>query len=296
MGSNFRLDIPSLKMIAAMVLAGSIGVFVVESGEPALTVVFFRCLIGGGTLLLYCLIAHPKILYKLTRRTFFLMCLSGLTMAANWLLFFMAYSHASISMVTTVYHVYPFVLLFASAMLFHEKITLPSFAWAALAFAGVALVAMGGNNGAVMDVTGLALTMAAMTCYAITLLITKYLSNSPTDLLSVVQLLVGAILLLPLAGMDGLRIGADSWKYLLVIGVVHTALLYMLLYGAVQSLDTNRVAILSFLYPLTALIFDVLVYDVRPGTAQILGLAAIIIAVLGERLKLHKSKDRCADC
>lgn len=131
MRSDSRLDIPSLKMIAAMVLAGSIGVLVVESGEPALTVVLFRCLIGGGTLLLYCLVTHRNVLTKFTKRTFFLMCLSGLTMAADWVLFFMAYNHASISLVTTVYHVYPFVLLFASAMLFHEKINIASFAWAA---------------------------------------------------------------------------------------------------------------------------------------------------------------------
>ncbi len=146
-----------------------------------------------------------------------------------------------------------------------------------------------------MNATGLALTTAAMTCYAITLLITKHLAKSPTDLLSVVQLLVGAIVLLPLASVDSLRIGVDSWKFLLIIGVVHTALLYMLLYGAVQSLDTKRVAVLSFLYPLTALVFDVLVYGIRPGAAQITGLAAIIIAVLGERLKLHQAKNACTE-
>ena len=50
---------------------------------------------------------------------------------------------------------------------------------------GVVLVAMGGSSGAVMSATGLALTMAAMTCYAITLLVTKHLAKSPTGVLSI---------------------------------------------------------------------------------------------------------------
>ncbi|NQV65465.1 MAG: DMT family transporter [SAR86 cluster bacterium] len=291
----FRENIASLKMIIAMALAGSIGIFVVESGEPALIIVFYRCLIGGGVLLIYCLLAHRGHFAQLAMRSFFLMCLSGITMAANWVLFFMAYSHASISMVTTVYHVYPFALLFASAVIFCEKITAHSVGWAVCAFAGVVFVAMGPEQGAAMSSVGLGLTLAAMFCYVATLLITKHLTDMPASLLSVVQLLVGAAILLPLAGFGSLQVNGDSWKFLLIIGVVHTAILYVLLYGAVQSLESNRIAILSFLYPLTALGFDVLVYDVRPTVMQVTGLIMIILAFLGDRFKLFKSKTACTE-
>lgn len=277
-----------------MVLAGSIGIFVVESGEPALTVVFYRCLIGGVALLIYCLFANRNDFAQLTLRDILMMSLSGLTMAANWVMFFMAYSHASISMVTTVYHVYPFVLLFASAVIFNEKIYFRSMAWAICAFFGVVFVAGGNGQGAGMSVIGLGLTMAAMICYATTLLITKHLTNVPASLLSLVQLLVGAFALLPLIGTSGLCIYDGSWVLLLIIGVVHTGLLYVLLYGAVQSLETSRIAILSFLYPLTALIFDVAVYGVRPDGMQIAGLVLITFAVLGEKLQLFKPKAECS--
>lgn len=290
----FTTNGPSLKMVSAMVLAGSIGIFVVESGEPALTVVFYRCLIGGIALLIYCLFANRSDFAQLTLRNILLMSLSGLTMTANWVLFFMAYSHASISMVTTVYHVYPFVLLFASAMVFREKINSSSVGWALCAFLGVAFVALGNGKGATMSVAGLGLTMTAMIFYAATLLITKHLSNVPASLLSLVQLLIGTVVLLPLTGVAGLRVPSEAWGLLLTIGVVHTGLLYVLLYGAVQSLETNRLAILSFLYPLTALIFDVVAYGVRPDGIQITGLALITFAVLGEKLKFSKPKTECS--
>lgn len=288
MAPFFTTNAPILKMITAMALAGSIGIFVVESGETALTVVFYRCLIGGLSLLIYCLLVNRNDFAKLTLSNILMMGLSGLTMAANWVMFFMAYNHASISMVTTVYHVYPFVLLFASAMIFREKITARSLGWAMCAFLGVIFVARGTGQGAEVSATGLGLTMAAMICYAVTLLITKHLAKVPASLLSLVQLLVGALALFPLIGVAGLAVDSDSWGLLLTIGVVHTGLLYVLLYGAVQSLETNRLAILSFLYPLTALIFDVAVYGVRPDWIQVTGLTLITFAVLGEKLQFFK--------
>lgn len=285
MASFITTNGSNLKMIAAMILAGSIGILVVESGLPAMTIVFYRCLIGGFALLIYCLIVNRHDFAQLTLRITLLICLSGLTMAANWVLFFMAYSHASISMVTTVYHVYPFVLIFASALFFNEKFSSRSIYCAICAFLGVVFVARGGGQGADMSITGLALTMVAMIFYATTLLITKHLANIPASLVSLVQLLVGALALLPLIGTNGLGIDSSSWGYLLTIGVVHTGLMYVLLYSAVQSLDTSRIAILSFLYPLTALAFDIAVYGVRPDGMQITGLALITFAVLAEKVR-----------
>lgn len=292
--SFLTTNTPSLKMILAMVLAGSIGIFVTESGEAAMTVVFYRCLIGGLALLIYCLFVNRNDFAQLTLRNILMIGLSGLTMAANWVLFFMAYNHASISMVTTVYHVYPFVLLFVSAIIFREKITARSIGWAMCAFLGVVFIARGAGHGAEMGVVGLGLTMTAMICYAVTLLITKHLNKVPTSLLSLVQLLVGALALLPLTGTFGLRVDFDSWGYLLIIGVVHTGLLYVLLYGAVQSLETDRLVVLSFLYPLTALIFDIAIYNVRPDWIQLTGIALITCAVFGEKLQFLKPKTGCS--
>ena len=44
----------SLEMIAAMLISGTIGWFVLVSGQSVVDVVFWRCVIGGATLLLVC--------------------------------------------------------------------------------------------------------------------------------------------------------------------------------------------------------------------------------------------------
>lgn len=44
----------SLEMIVAMLISGTIGWFVLVSGQPVLEVVFWRCVFGAGALLGIC--------------------------------------------------------------------------------------------------------------------------------------------------------------------------------------------------------------------------------------------------
>ncbi|MGO8026817.1 EamA family transporter, partial [Rhizobium leguminosarum] len=55
----------------------------------------------------------------------------------NWLLLFASYSHATISIATTVYNTQPFMLLVLGALFLGEKITATKLFWLTLAFAGM---------------------------------------------------------------------------------------------------------------------------------------------------------------
>ena len=101
----------SLEMIAAMLISGTIGWFVLVSGQPVLEVVFWRCVFGAGTLLLICAamgLLKPGVL---TRATFLLAVVSGVAIVGNWVLLFASYSRASIAIGTAVYNVQPFMLV-----------------------------------------------------------------------------------------------------------------------------------------------------------------------------------------
>ena len=72
------------QMAAAMTLSGTLGVFVLESGQSAWNVVFFRCLFGALSLLAYCWargLLRPG-LY--TRRTLALALAAGAALVLNW--------------------------------------------------------------------------------------------------------------------------------------------------------------------------------------------------------------------
>ena len=100
-----------LQMTAAMVISGSVGAFVFESGQSATNVVFFRCLFGALALAAYCAVQGLLRPEHLTRRVLLLAAAGGAAIVFNWVLLFASFHHASISIATAVYNTQPFMLL-----------------------------------------------------------------------------------------------------------------------------------------------------------------------------------------
>ncbi|MFL6877590.1 DMT family transporter [Pseudomonas marginalis] len=273
----------SWEMIAAMLISGTIGWFVLVSGVSVLEVVFWRCVIGGLTLLLVCALLGYLRLDLLSWATFGLAMLSGVAIVGNWLLLFESYSRASIAISTAVYNVQPFMLVMLAALFLGEKITVQKLAWLSLAFLGMlAIVTAHGDQPTGDDyLAGIALALGAALLYAIAALIIKRLKDVPPHLMALIQVTTGAVLLAPLVPWNSLPATTNAWAALVTLGVVHTGLMYVLLYGAIQKLPTAITGALSFIYPIAAIFVDWIAFGHRLGWLQWLGVAAILLAAAG---------------
>ncbi|RBJ69711.1 EamA family transporter, partial [Pseudomonas sp. MWU12-2534b] len=87
--------------------------------------------------------------------------------------------------------------------------------------------------------------------------------------------------LAPFAHFNGLPQTSGAWASLVTLGVVHTGLMYVLLYGAIQKLPTALTGALSFIYPIAAIFVDWFAFGHRLETLQWLGVAAILLAAAG---------------
>ncbi|MBB4230381.1 DMT family transporter [Rhizobium mongolense] len=277
----------TVEMTAAMVISGTIGWFVVMSGQPVSGVVFWRCLFGAASLLVICGalgFLKPGIL---SPRSFGIAVLGGIAIVANWLLLFASYSHASISIATTVYNTQPFMLLALGAAFLREKITLAKLFWLALAFAGmVAIVEAKPEAGGISGSYGLgiALALGAAFFYALAALAAKWLKGTPPHLIALIQVSTGILMLAPVTDFSDLPTTAGSWGILVAMGVVHTGLMYVLLYGAIQKLPTHLTGALSFIYPIVAIAVDGLAFGRALQPLQVLGAAIILVAAAGMNL------------
>ena len=274
----------SLEMTTAMLISGTIGWFVLVSGQPVLDVVFWRCVFGAGALLLIC--GAFGFLRKdiLTSRRFLLAVLSGVAIVGNWVLLFASYSRASIAIGTAVYNVQPFILVGLAALFLGEKITAQKLSWLALAFAGMlAIVSAHGEQGAVGSdyLLGIVLALGAALLYAFAALLIKHLSGTPPHLIALIQVCTGVLLLAPWAHFDALPQQPSAWASLVTLGVLHTGVMYVLLYGAIQKLPTALTGALSFIYPIAAIFVDWLAFGHRLQALQWLGVAAILLAAAG---------------
>ncbi|KAF1051218.1 MAG: hypothetical protein GAK43_02505 [Stenotrophomonas maltophilia] len=271
-------------MVSAMLISGTIGALVLLSGQPVLNVVFWRCVFGAATLLAICAAFGFLRRGLLNRRAFGLVVLSGLAIVGNWVLLFASYSRASIAIGTAVYNVQPFLLVLLAAVFLGERLSLLKLGWLGVAFLGVlAIVSAHGQSAAPAAdyLTGIALAVGAALLYAIAALIIKRLQGVPPHLIALVQMVIGVLALAPLADFQALPQNGAAWGYLLTLGVVHTGLMYVLLYGAIQKLPTTLTGALSFIYPIAAILVDWLYFGHRLSALQWLGVAAILLAVAG---------------
>jgi drug/metabolite transporter (DMT)-like permease len=269
----------SWRMATAMAMSGTIGLFVLGSGQPVHTVVLMRCLLGGVALLAWLLWKGQW--KRLDRRSLLWLLAGGAALVVNWLCLFSAYRLASISVATIVYHVQPFFLILLAALAQRQLPQARKLAVLGVAFAGVALTT--GIDVRHLDVSvasGALLALLAAFLYAINTLATRQLSGYAPAQIAGLQLLLGALVLAPLSPLPAATLDGRAWACLLVLGLGHTAVMYNLMYGAYQRLAAERIAILSFIYPLVAMLVDKAAFHTTLTPVQWAGMGLILAALL----------------
>ncbi|MBN9671054.1 DMT family transporter [Roseibium aggregatum] len=272
------------EMTAAMTILGTIGLFVILSGQGAINVVFWRCAFGAFTLLIICA-AQGLLRQKITPKKLGLAALGGVSIVVNWALLFTAYGEASIGVATAVYNTQPFILVALGVAFLGEKVTATKLGWLVFAFAGVVLIVQskaGQAGEAQGDYTlGVALALAAAFFWALAALLTKKLTGTPPQLIALVQVCVGILMLTPFVDWTALPEGATPWGSLITLGAVHTGFMYILMYDAVQKLPTYLQGAFSFVYPVVAILVDYIAFDHALQMEQLAGAAAIVFAATG---------------
>ncbi|MEU3606474.1 DMT family transporter [Streptomyces sp. NPDC035033] len=269
----------TVELTLAMVLSGTLGVFVVESGASPFEVVFFRCLFGAVALGLYSLARGHFRGHGFTRRTLGLALLGGVFIVFNWVFLFEAYAASSISLATVAYHTQPFFLVLLSALFLRERIPAGKLGWLAVAFAGLVLVS-GVRPGDTASLTGLGYALAAAVLYALATFVTKRIGGVRPHLIALVQVAAGVPLLLPFADLGAVSGLGAGWAWLAGLGLIHTGLMYVLMYAAYAKLPTPKIAVLAFTYPAVAMLVDWAVYGHHIGLVQALGVPLIVLASL----------------
>ncbi|WP_442597785.1 DMT family transporter [Parapusillimonas sp. JC17] len=277
----------SLEMASAMLISGTIGWFVVMSGQPVLEVVFWRCLFGAVTLLFICGAMGHLRRGMLDRTTLGWAVVSGVAIVGNWVFLFAAYSRASIGIATAVYNTQPFMLVALGAVFLGERITSDKMLWLGVAFAGMLAITVQEGApayGAGAYLVGIMLSLGAAFLYAVAAILVKHLSGVPPHLIALIQVCTGVLLLSPFVGLGALESSSPfTWFTLVSMGVVHTGLMYVLLYGGIQKLPTTMTGALSFMYPIVAILVDWAAFGQHLRWLQWVGVAAIFLAVTGMR-------------
>ena len=111
------------KLILAMTIFGTIGIFVKYIPFPSSVIACVRGFVGVAFLLLATFIKKSKISFKDIKKNLLLLVISGAFIGINWILLFEAYRYTTVATATLCYYMAPIFVTIASPFILKEKLT-----------------------------------------------------------------------------------------------------------------------------------------------------------------------------
>ena len=291
MKTNEKNDRRSVWMIiTSMLIFGSIGVFRRYLPLSSAFLAFSRGILGGLVLLIFMKIRGRRDEEKLPVRTVGWLVLSGALIGINWMLLFEAYNYTTVAVATLCYYMQPTIVVLLSPLIFREKLTVRKSICAAAAIAGMVFVSgvAGGGGIQAVNVRGILLGLGAAVFYAAVVIMNKRISGIDAYRKTTIQLLSAGIVMLPYLLLTGETAGRDfsmrTVLLLLIVGIVHTGIAYVLYFGSMDGLKVQSIALFSYIDPVSALLFSALFLREPLSTGGIIGAVMIIgSAIISEK-------------
>ncbi|WP_373484136.1 DMT family transporter [Acetobacterium sp.] len=247
-----------LMFILAMVIFGTIGIFVrfinLESSEIAM----LRGLIGSLFLLLICLIRRDKIALSSVGENLFPLVFSGAVLAGNWIFLFEAFKHTTIANATLSYYMAPVFVIGLSPLMLKEKIIPRKVICLAAALVGMLLILKGSSQSGAAgnDLLGIAWGITAAACYASLMLTNKFIKSLNGMATTLLQLAIATVVLFCYVSLSG-GIAFSGLTPMVVmavmaLGLVHTGLGFFLFFTGMKGLNGQSIATLSYIDPIAA--------------------------------------------
>ncbi len=182
----------------------------------------------------------------------------------------------------------PVLIAVLAAVFLSERFTVQLVAGLALAFSGVAVIALASSSDTDRDVTGIALCLLAAAAYSISLIIQKPLVATMSALhVTWLACSVGAVACLPFAPTLISELGetsASSVWWLVYLGVFPTAIAFTTYGYALQHMSASSLGVTTYLVPpITVVLSLVFLDEVPPALAYVGGALALLGVALARR-------------
>ena len=282
----------NLRVFLAMALFGSIGVFVKNINLPSMEIAFLRSAIASAALIFWGIFVSARKgekgrggirrLFE-DKRSFAYLTASGVLLGINWVLVFQAYKFTTLSNANLVYYFSPVFVILLSPFLFNEKLTKVKVISVLVAVGGLALILLnqpqntGGNYNHLL---GVAYALAGGSLYAVMIFLNKKIEGISGPDRTIIQITAAALVLLP-AVLYRNAIHITDMKmlvFILILGLVHTAFGLSLYFSAMNDVKGQNIALLSYIDPISAVIWGVLIFQDNISAFHIVGGILILVS------------------
>ena len=277
-------------LIASMAIFGTIGIFRRYIPVSSSLLAFLRGAIGAAVLAVPAVCSKSKGKRSSIKKNLPLLLVSGALIGINWILLFEAYNYTTVSTATLCYYMAPVFIIAASPLVLGERLRAKKIICLVCAVIGMGLVSGVFSGTARASLRGVLFGLGAAALYASVILLNKKLKNISGVVRTPVQIGMAAVTVLPYVlltgGFDFSGCRKESFLMILLVGVVHTGVAYLLYFGSLPHLSAQTAAIFSYIDPVVALLLSAVVLHENLGLAGLAGAVLILGAAVVSEVKI----------
>lgn len=299
-----------LLLSVSMLIFSTIGIFRRYIPLSSEFIAFIRGLLGTLFLLGVMLITDKHFDKSSVKKNIALICVSGALIGFNWIFLFEAYNYTSVAVATLCYYMAPIFVMIASPIILKESLSVKRVLCIICALVGMVMVSGVLSNGgsvseadaAVQDLSvmsllerskGVLFGLAAAILYAGVIIINKKMKEISAYDKTVIQLASATVVLLPYVIITGginiaLTLKIGTLIPLLIVGIVHTGIAYLLYFGSMKNIRAQSAALLSYIDPAFAIILSAIALHESIGIFEIIGTALILGSAIVSELPERK--------
>ena len=285
-----------LKYVTAVIIYGTIGLFIRSVSLPSEFVAMCRGTVGAIFIILYQKSRNQKIDFSSIRKNLKWLIVSGVMLGLNWVFLFAAYMETTVAVASLCNYTAPMIVIIIAPVVLREKLELRKLPCALAAFVGIILVSGVRKNGT-GSIPGVLLGLAAAVCFVIIVICNRKIKDICAYDKAWFQLALSSVTILPyfLIKNHGFSLEWDvkSLLIVLMLGIFHTGFAYCLYFSGMGTLPVQTVAILGYLEPVVSVLCSVIFLREYMDIFGWIGAVLIIgAAVVSELLGGKKAANR----
>lgn len=295
---NRKLGIITLS--SSMFIFGTIGLvrrFIPDSFSSGF-LSLCRGALGFIILLSVLLFSKKKIEIKKYGLNNLFVILAGAMLGMNWMFLFEAYNYTTVANATLGYYMAPVFVMILSPFVFGEKLTIKKTICIAVAVFGMVLVSgiLINRPSESGNLKGILFSLIAAMFYTGIVIFNKKSTSVPVMQKTAIELFVSFAVMLVYVSLSGSFPSEGGsvliWLMVLVAGVIHTGLAYLLYFSSMPHLSSQSIALLSYIDPATAILISWIILRDDTSAGEIIGAVLIIFATLISEIPFGKRKER----
>lgn len=285
-----------LIFIISMLIFGTVGIFRKFIPLDSAVISFSRGIIGTLFLILFLLIKKDKPNFKELKSYIVLLIISGCLIGINWLFLFESYKYTSVATSTLCYYMAPIFVMIASTFVFKEKLKVINIICMLIAFAGMVFVSGVFETGLndKNTIIGVLYGLAAAVLYATVVLLNKKIQVKNAYYKTLVQLFFSAVVLVPYLllnkSFNGIVFDTKIFILILIVGVIHTGISYVLYFGSITKVKTHFISIFSYIDPVVVIILSAIILKENMTLLGVVG--AILILGVSLFMEIYDMKQK----